>query len=97
MKRQYRDFYNWLVGYLDGRDPIHLMGNGNPGLEYTPEASRILPLLPTVASAEQLAPEIYQVFVECLGEETVGSCDQHDEMAIDIHSRWEQATEGADK
>lgn len=93
MKREYRDFYNWLVGYLDGRDPVHLMGYGNPGLEYAPEASRIMPLLPKVGSEAQLAAEIYRIFVQCLGEDVVGSREQYDEIATDIYCRWTDSLE----
>jgi hypothetical protein len=89
LKRQYREFHDWLVGYLDGRDPARLMGGGNPGREYTLEASRIVPLLQSVQGAEQLAPEIYRIFAECMGEEVIGSKDQYDEIAVDIYCRWE--------
>lgn len=93
LKRQYKEFYDWLVGYLDGRDPAGLMGFGNPGREYSLEASRIVPLLPTVENPEQLAPKIYRVFADCMGEDVIGSRDKYDEIAVDIYCRWEDVFE----
>jgi hypothetical protein len=90
LRKLYKDFYDWLVLYLDEQDPVGLLGEGNPGREYEPEAPHILAALPKVASADELTERIHAIFVAYFDSELAGPLSNYVGMAGEIYLKWHQ-------
>jgi hypothetical protein len=88
-----QNFYHWLVGYLDGCDPINLIvGSGCPPREYEPEAKGIFLALPSIATIVDAPRIIREVFISKFGEELILANDTeiYNGMANHIMQAWKE-------
>ncbi|HEY3676423.1 MAG TPA: hypothetical protein VGK84_10580 [Candidatus Tumulicola sp.] len=90
-------FYHWLVGYLDGCDPIDLVvRSGCPPREYEPEAEAILRALPRIQDHEDAAAAIHKVFLHFFGagDGLAGGVERYQDMGVTIFQAWKQRETG---
>lgn len=88
-KTLYKDFDEWLVTRFDEWDPLGLLCESNPGSEYAPEVSRIMPLLRTVNSVDELATRVYTIFVEMFDVQSAGMIERYESIARAILDEWQ--------
>jgi hypothetical protein len=88
-----QNFYHWLVGYLDGRDPVNLVSmSGCPPREYEPEAMAIWEALPSITSADEASKMVYAVFLKYFDSAAiVGPFEPYVEIGEHVYSAWERA------
>jgi hypothetical protein len=88
---RYRAFYEWAVARFDQWDPLDLLcGGENPGREYEPEVTRIVPLIPTACSSAELATKMRGVFVSLFDEEMVARSEGYEDVAAELMLKWRQ-------
>jgi len=92
-KKLYREFDERLVTRFDEWDPQGLLSEANPGCEYGPEASRIMPLLRTVETTDQLAAEIHKIFIQMFDEQSAGPSELYEPIARAILEEWNRRSE----
>jgi hypothetical protein len=80
--------FEWLVELLDRRDPMGLLGDGNPGREYKAEAEEIVAALPGVTSAEDLQDKIHRIFVQYFDDYVTGPKATYADLAREIFEHW---------
>ena len=88
----YKEFDEWLVARFDEWDPQGLLCEDNPGREYAPEVSRIMPLLRIATSEEELASRIHGIFVEMFDEQIAGPVEKYRSMSKTIFDEWQTRT-----
>ena len=88
-------FYDWLVGYLDGCDPIELIAHGALPREYEPAARDIIQLLPSLPDPETAAKAIYAALLDGYGnsKEVVGEVERYRELAGHVLFAWQRRTD----
>lgn len=89
---QVERFYDWLVGYLDGSDPVELISAGAPPREYEPEARDIMRLLPKLSDPEAAAQQIYAAFLDGYenSKTIVGEIDKYRILVGKIFFAWQR-------
>lgn len=92
-KKLYKAFDEWLVERFDEWDPQALLFEDNPGREYGPEVSRIMPLLRTAASPDELAIKIQAIFSEMFDEQMAGPVERYAAIAQTIFQEWRKRSE----
>ncbi len=96
MRDNTQNFYQWLVGYLDGCDLIDLIvGSGAPCREYEPEAKAIFRALPTIAAWDDAPRVIHEVFLSKFANDLkiVGELERYREIGYTIYQAWHQHDE----
>lgn len=87
LKKLYGSFYEWLLAKFDEWDPVGIVFDTNQG-EYRFEVGRIIPLLGTSQSAEELAEAIHTIFVRMFDAETAGPVETYKPFASEIIAEW---------
>jgi len=83
LKRLYGRFYEWLLAKFDEWDPVGIVFDTNQG-EYRFEVGRIIPLLRTTRSADELAENIHTIFVRMFDEDIAGRVETYKPFACEI-------------
>jgi hypothetical protein len=88
-----QNFYHWLVGYLDGCDPINLIvGSGCPPREYEPEAKAIMEALSAILDYRVAVVAIHKIFIHFFGpgDGLAGRVERYQDMGVTIFHAWGQ-------
>jgi hypothetical protein len=90
LSRLYKEYFEWLVRFLDEYDPIAILNDENPGCEYDIEARKMIPLVAAGLSREALAVRVHAVFVDYFGSLSAGDRSIYVPIADAMLEKWRE-------
>lgn len=81
---KYKNLFSLVKAIVNKNDPIGLLEQGSPADEYDTEIKSIVAAATKCKTVQELQEEIYSIFKDSFGDETVGSKNLYLAIAKDI-------------